>query len=148
MKKTFGHRVMVVGLIASLIANPAWAMIMVEVKPAAPTSRAKTTAVNGHGTLMVMGDDAVTRWNWKFGFGTKSVAGVWQFEVEEAFTPNPTSWAKNLNAPPWIVYTMTPPPPMPPVPISSHFARVTREWALNPLGPTYFDETGTHLVTN
>lgn len=146
MKKTFGHRVMVVGLLASLIANPAWALITVTVNPAAGSTRTKTQSVLGHGTIAVMQDD-VMNWNWKFGFGTKDDTGTWMFELEKAFTPNPTSWGKGLNAPPWGVSpNMAPPNETMQTP--DHFARVTREWALNILGPTEIEETDMHTVTN
>lgn len=92
---------------------------------------------------MVMMDD-VTLWNWKFGFGTKDATGRWQPDLELAFIPTPNSWGKGLNAPPWNVS----PQPMPQMYMPDHFARVTREWALNALGPVVVDETPTHLVTN
>lgn len=146
MKKTFGHQVMVVGLIVSLIANPAWAMITVTVVPAAGSTRTTAPPVNGHGRIAVMMDD-VNNWNWKFGFGTKDDTGTWMFKLEEAFTPNPTSWGKTLVAPPWTVSPdMAPPNETMKTP--DHFARVTREWALNILGPTEIEETDMHTVTN
>lgn len=55
-KKAFGYRVIVIGLMVSLIADSAWAMIMVTINPASGSMRKKTDGVNGHGTIMVMGE--------------------------------------------------------------------------------------------
>lgn len=102
MKRAFGHRVIVVGFIASIIANAAWAGIAVSVNnPPQWSVRFRTSPVNGSGTVAVVMDD-VNNWSWKFGFGQYAGGQLWVPQVEETVSSvTATSWAKTLTAPPW-----------------------------------------------
>ena len=146
MQKTFRHRVLIAGLIVSLIANPAWAMIVVtDIKPKSNSTRPKTLNVLGSGTVTAMGGDDVGRYSWQFGFGVKTPAGLWNPDLQEAIsTVNAGSWAHTLIAPPWTVS-----PPMLPMTMLTpdHFARVTMTLNADPTNITIF-ETNNHTVTN
>ena len=142
MKKTFSHRVMVVGLIVSLIANPAWAMLNVTVNPASNSSRTPTQNVLGHGTITTYFGDSVDNYSWKFGFGVKTM-GQWDPQLEGPIgTVNASSWAHTLVNPPWNVSGMN-------GTSADHFARVTTTWLLGgPDGAEVVYETTGHIVTN
>ncbi len=148
MKKTFGHRVIVIGLIVSLVASPAWAGISATISvPASGSSRSKIATVPGGGTITLTNGDHIDNWTWMFGFGTKSPAGAWNPELEQDIsTQTATNWAHTLNAPPWNV-SPTMQPPNPPMPMPDHFARVTFIYIADPNVKNIF-ETNMHTVTN
>ena len=156
MQKTFRHRVLIVGLITSLIANPAWALITVtDIKPYSGSTRAKTSSVLGSGKYAITGGDDIRNWRWEFGFGVKDAAGTWQPDFQERIntvnggpTVNASTWAHTLVAPPWGVSPLMPPmPPMTSMPTPDHFARVTLTYIQDETSIEFY-ETDMHTVTN
>lgn len=101
MKKAIGHRVIVVGLVASFIANAAWAGIAVSINtPPQWSVRYTTSTVNGAGSVTVVQDN-INNWSWKFGFG-QGYGGAFIPQLEETIgSVTATSWGETLNPPPW-----------------------------------------------